>query len=41
MKYISLKKFMQLNNFKDKTKAKKLFDKIKQNHKENKYITLI
>ena len=41
MKYPTLKKFMKLNNYTDKVKAKKLLDKIKDNHKKGKYAILI
>lgn len=37
MKYITLEKFMMLNNFTDKKKAKTLFDKIKLNHLTGKF----
>lgn len=37
-KYPSLKKFMLLNNIKDKKRAKKLLQKIKKNHKNGNYI---
>ena len=40
MQYPSLKKFMKLNNISDKKHAKKLLDKIKENHKNKKYFTL-
>lgn len=41
MKYPTLKKFMKLNNITDKTKAKNLLKKIKENHKKGLYYTLI
>ena len=40
MKYPSLKKFMLLNNIKDKKHAENLLQKIKDNHKNKKYFTL-
>jgi hypothetical protein len=40
MKYPSLKKFMELNNYVDKVKAKKLLNDIKKQFKNNKSISL-
>ena len=40
MNYPTLKKFMLLNNLKDKKKALILLNKIKDNHKKGKYVII-